>query len=374
MADLGLGMLVFVAVGTAVSANLGGTAVTPPLAAYAFGGFLGALMLVRRRRPTATLLLTAAALIAYYMLDLPPVGLAVPVAAALYSAAEQGRLSWAIGTACGLLAVSTVVRLRQGDDPSFVLGYEFASASVLMAAVIALGDSVRARRGWRAELVKQARAAELEREREATIRTEQERLRIARDLHDVLAHTVSVISLHSDVARESLRDDPATAERSLAAVREVCSDMVRDLRATVGALRASDGGEPAPGLARLDALTSTAEAAGLTVRVQAVGTSSPLPAITDATAYRIVQEALSNVLRHAEAESVDIVLGYRPEVLLLQIRDDGRGATGESSGSRGWGINGMQERLKLLGGSLRTESPPDGGFLVEARIPREESA
>lgn len=114
-------------------------------------------MLVRRRWPVATLLVTVAVLIGYYALSFPPIGLAVPVAAALYSAAEQGRQRWAIGTAGALLVMSTLVRVAEGDDPGYVLGYEFAASAGLMGAVIALGDGVRARRGWRAELDRRAR-------------------------------------------------------------------------------------------------------------------------------------------------------------------------------------------------------------------------
>src|SRR5262245_34839567 len=161
-------------------------------------------MIGRRRWPVGVLLVTAAGLLVYYMLGYPPVGLAVPVAAALYSAAEAGRLRWAIGTAAGLVAVSTFFRIREGDDLAYLLGYEFAVTATLMAAVIALGEAVRSRRGWQAELRRQARAADLEREQETAHRVEQERLRIARDLHDVLAHTISIVSLHSDVAREAL--------------------------------------------------------------------------------------------------------------------------------------------------------------------------
>ncbi|HEX2132191.1 MAG TPA: sensor histidine kinase [Actinophytocola sp.] len=361
--DTGLAMLVLVVVGTAITANVG-TDGDPGLAAYAFGALLGGLMLVRRRWPVATLVITAAALLAYYMFGFPPVGLAVPVAAALYSAAEQGRVRWAAGTAVVLLVVSTAVRAGEGDDLAYLLGLELATSAGLMAAVIALGDSVRSRRGWRAELAKQTEVARLEREREAARRVEQERVRIARDLHDLLGHTVSVISLHTDVAREALRDDPEAAERSLTAARAACSDVVRELRATLRALRGADGA-PVPGLADLDDLAGPVRAAGLDVRVRTTGRPAALSSVADATAYRVVQEALSNVLRHADAGRVTIDVDYREDEVLLTVGDDGRG--GEAAA--GWGITGMRERLALLGGSLRTTSPPEGGFVVEAHVP-----
>lgn len=363
-------MLVLVAVGTAIAANVGSPG-SPGAGAYTFGALFGGLMMVRRRWPVATLLFAAAALLAYYMLSYPPIGLAVPVAAALFSAAEHGRLYWAIGTAAGLLVVSTGVRLGQGDNLGFVLGLEVPTSTALMAAVIALGDSIRSRRGWRAELAKQARAAELDREREAAARVEQERLRIARDLHDLMAHTVSVISLHTDVAREALADDPATAERSLAAARAACREVGQELRATLHALRRPGSCEeaPAPGLDRLDTLVDTVTAAGLDVRVGTGGIPATLPAIADTTAYRVIQEALSNVLRHAGASSVLIELVYSEDIVMIRVSDDGRGGEVGDRGSAGWGIVGMRERLALLGGSLDMRPRPGEGFVVEAHIP-----
>lgn len=371
-------MVVLIVVGTAITANVGTDTAQPGVAAYSFGALLAMLMFVRRRWPVATLVVTAVALLGYYTLSFPPVGLAVPVAAALYSAAEQGRVRWAVGTAGALLAISTVVRIAEGDDPGYVLGFEVVTSVLLMAAVIALGDGIRSRRGWRAELAKQARAAVLEREQEAARRVEQERLRIARDLHDLLAHTVSVISLHTDVAREALYDDPDTAARSLTAARTACSGVVRELRATLGALRSTDDADrvPVPGLGQLDALVGSATAAGLEVGLRTTGPPSPLPVVSDVTAYRVVQESLSNVMRHADARTVLIDLDYGDGALLLRIRDDGRGADPHRppDTAGGWGIMGMRERLALLGGSLRTTSRRGGGFVVEARIPLAEAA
>lgn len=388
--DMALGMVVLVVVGTTITANVGGAGGHPGPEAYVFGVGLGALMLVRRRWPVGVLITTAIALLVYYWLGYPPIGLAVPMAAALYSAAELGRTRWAIGVASALLGMSTFVRLRQGDDPSFVLGFELVSTVAMMAAVIALGDSIRSRRGWRAELGKQARAARQEREREAARRVEQERLRIARDLHDLLAHTVSVVSLHADVAREALRDDPDTAERSLTAVRGACGEVVRELRATLRMLRDDGDGQapselaPVPGLDQLDTLIDSATAAGLDVHRSTSGTPVALPAIADTTAYRIVQESLSNVVRHAGASNVWVRLHYTGPELTIRVRDDGSGAgtnqdsgapgpgVSNGTGSTGWGIVGMRERLALLGGRLDVTAEPGRGFLVEAHIPIEE--
>ena len=211
--DVALAALVVVVTGVAVVADLDDNAgAAGPLAYVLVVGF-GALVLGRRRWPVAVLLASAALLLGYYALGNPSIGLAVPLAVALYSAAEQGRVRWAIGTAMALLVISIAVRAREGDDLALLFGYELASQGGLMLAMVALGDAVRARRRWRAELRRQAASAQAEREREAAARVEQERLRIARELHDVLAHTLSVVTLHGHVAHEALADRAARRAR-----------------------------------------------------------------------------------------------------------------------------------------------------------------
>ncbi|NKY59299.1 sensor histidine kinase [Nocardia flavorosea] len=374
LVDIVLAMAVLVAVGAAISADVGGPGAVP-VPAYLFGVLFSALILARRRRPVAVLVVSAIALVGYYMLGYPPIGLALPLAAALFSAAECGRLYWAAVTATALLFLSTAVRLHHGDDPGFVLGIELPASAALMAAVIALGDSIRSRRGWRAELVKQAAAAAAEREQEARRRIAQERVRIARDLHDLLAHTVSVIGLHTDVAREALRTDPATAENSLAAVRAACRTAGRELRATLDALRepGNDPGRPlSPASARLTELVAATGSTGLTVELQGAESADRLPAVAGDTIFRLVQESLSNVLRHAAARHATIELRQERESILVRVTDDGRGGTGRPG--TGWGIIGMRERIALLGGTLRAEPIHGVGFVVEARLPVRDSA
>ncbi|MFD0558080.1 signal transduction histidine kinase [Stackebrandtia endophytica] len=364
-----LAALVLLGVSAAIVADVNDDSAGPSMAAYAFAALMAVLVFARRRYPVAMLLVSAAVLLVYYTQDYPAIGLAVPMAIALYSAAERGRLWIAVVVSASLLVISTVFRIAEGDDIAYLLGVELSGTAGLMTAVIALGDSVRSRRGWRAELANQARIAELERERETDRRIEQERLRIARDLHDLLGHTMSIISLHTDVARESLRDDPVAAERSLIAARTATDEVVTELRATLRALRSPED-SPLPGLDRLDNLVETARSAGLVVHVSREGEPVPLPAVADAAAYRVVQEAISNVLRHAFAETVDIALEYHRGQVCIRVRDDGIGS--DSEPTTGWGIVGMRERLALLGGRLRTES--DHGFTVEAWIPLDETS
>lgn len=366
--DVVLAAVTIVLVGVAVSADLGDGAGPGPVA-YGFAVGLGGLMLVRRRFPVGVLVTTAAGLLVYYRLGQPPIGLAVPVVAALFSAAEQGRTRWASAVAAALVVVSTAVRTAQGDDPGLVLAYELPSAAALMAASIACGAAVRARREWHAERRRREIAARWEREREATDRVERERLRIARDLHDLLAHTTSVIALHADVAREALRDDPDAAERSLATVRAACSSVTRELRATVGALRdpAESGGPPTAALReRLAGLVDETRNAGLDVAVDTGDGLDALPAVTATTAFHVVQEALTNVLRHSSSSRVELTVVAGPEEVTIRVSDNGGDAAEADPG--GWGLIGMRERVELTGGRL-SAAPGPRGFVVEATLP-----
>jgi signal transduction histidine kinase len=318
-------------------------------------------------------------LFAYYALGYPAIGLAVPVAAALYSAAEQGRVPAAVGVSAILLIVSTYFRLVEGQSVAFLLGYELVSSVTLMAAAIALGDSTRARRELRAEQEQTAQLIAQEHAHRAEQRVQTERVRIARDLHDVIGHSISVISLHANVAREAIGNNDEGARQALAHIQAASAATMRELRATVKLLRSPAGAEdrsPAS-LANLGLLVENATAGGLHVAVQTDGDLQGLPATVDAAAYRIVQEALTNVLRHAAAAQVCITIENDGQSLRLRIADDGRAAQGAFK--PGSGMAGMSERARLLGGTLTAGPLPagplsagaraGGGFAVVARLP-----
>jgi signal transduction histidine kinase len=360
--DAGLGIATAAVVGVAVTANVRGEG-TPPVA-YLFAAGFGALMLVRRPYPVLALVATGIGLLGYYALGLPPIGLALPVSAALYSAAEAGRLRWAVGAAAALVAVSSVARSLGGEDPGYLYGYELPTTGAVMAAAILFGDLVRTRRLWRQEVA--VRLA-----READRRIQHERVALARDLHDVLAHTISVVTLHADVAAEALDDgDMAAARTAVGRVRDASAGAARELRGTLAALRADPASaEVAPPmgvLARLGELTADAP-----VAVAVEGDVRPLPQVVDATAYRIVQEALTNARRHAAGRAVYLTVSYRPTELGLRIVNEG--ASGSATGG-GHGLRGMRERVALLGGSLHAGAVPDGRFVVEATLPVEPGA
>lgn len=378
--DALLGFAVLDVVAFAIAADVGGGR-TDPWLAYPIAVVLGLLVLGRRRFPVGVLVATALVICAYYTLDLPPIGLALPLSVALYSAAVAGRLWWSVGVAAALVVASTYFRLAEGDDAGYVLGYELATTVALMAAAIALGHGAFARR----QRDEQRRHADALREQtlelEAADRLARDREAVARDLHDVVGHHLAVVSLHANVAREALddavstRDDVAlaTARAELDQVRASTTAALTDLRATVRALRGA--GAPA-GVAdqaridRLDDLARTARAAGLDVTLDVdlpAGTADGSAA--GAAVYRVVQEGLTNVLRHASASSARVRVALDPpgDALAVEVRDDGRAAAGPPGD--GFGLRGLRERVAVLGGTVTTDVPDGGGFRLRARVP-----
>jgi len=338
--------------------------------AYALILALGAPMLVRRQRPVLALMATVGVLVVYYALGYSAVGIAVPLAPALFSVAETGR--WRLGALAGtlLLAAATLWRLYDENEDRVIVGYDLATTFAVMAAVIAWGDAVRSRREWQRELARRMAAAEVDREREADRRVADERLRIARDVHDVVGHTVAVISIQADVAREALYDDLPAARGAIDTIRRTSRQALSDLRAVVGLLRGergeADSTQPSPGLAQLAQLVDATCTEQLRAVLRVEGEPFPLPSAVDTTAHRVVQEALTNVIRHADATAVDVLVRYGDGSVELEISDDGRGAVGAPDG---FGLHGMQQRVHLLGGDLTAANRHQGGFAVRAVLP-----
>jgi signal transduction histidine kinase len=218
----------------------------------------------------------------------------------------------------------------------------------------------------------QQRAIEAERSRdEAAMRQAiEERLRIARELHDSLTHSISVIRVQAGVAVHLARKRGEEVPGALQAIEEASSDASRELRATLSVLREQDG---RLGLEQLPGLVSRASSAGLTVTVTVTGTECQLPADVDWAAYRIVQEALTNVTRHSGQGSACVQVSYEPAVLTVRVDDDGNGTHGQPV-APGMGITGMRERATALGGQLQAGPRPGGGFRVLAELPLQESA
>lgn len=328
--------------------------------AYLFAAGFGGLVLLRRTAPRTVLVVTVLAVFVYYALGFAPIGMALPAVAALYSAAEMRHTGWAVGAGATLVAVSTYFRMTGDDTQDQLTPYDLVTNVALVAAAIALGAAVRLTRQVR---LHEARAAEQ--------RLQEERLRIARDLHDVVGHNLSVIALHSGVAAEAVGRDDDAARGALEHVREATSGTLRELRSTVRVLRgpvghSADAGAPT-GLAGIDALARPARAAGLEVEVDLDVPPGLLDGAIDATAYRVLQESLTNVLRHAGATRVTVSARASDGRLLLQVSDDGRGAGPDLV--PGSGLSGMRERVAVLGGGLTAGDAADGGFRVTADLP-----
>ena len=255
------------------------------------------------------------------------------------------RMVVAVPTFALALAVVTLIQLDPGIG-------EWLSTPLAVIAPIAVGRVVRHER------------AQAER-----IAVAEERARIARELHDVVAHGVSVIAVQADAAEAALEHDPARAGEPLRTIRGSAQEALGEMRRMLGVLREGDEGfehGPQPGLAQLPALLEHARAAGVPVELRVEGDPRPLGASLDLTAYRIVQEALTNVRKHAAGAPATVTLGWAPTVLLLEVRDGGPGPNG---GPGGHGLVGMRERVRIHGGRLHTGAAPAGGFEVVAELP-----
>jgi len=225
------------------------------------------------------------------------------------------------------------------------------------------------------EVEQRAEEAERTRDEAAQRMAMEERLRIARELHDSLTHSISVIQVQSGVAVHLARKRGEDVPPALLAIQEAGADAARELRATLGVLRREEDGDGS-GLCQLDGLVARARTAGLPVTVTVTGAERPLPPEVDQAAYRIVQEALTNVSRHAGPASASVHLHYTPGTLSVQVDDDGKGpdiSTGTSTGTRpsgpGLGLVGMRERASALGGRLQAGPQDGGGFQVRAELP-----
>ena len=221
------------------------------------------------------------------------------------------------------------------------------------------------------EVEQRAEEAERTRDEAAQRMAMEERLRIARELHDSLTHSISVIQVQSGVAVHLARKRGEDVPPALLAIQEAGTDAARELRATLGVLRSEEDSDGS-GLSQLDSLVARARTAGLPVTVTVTGAERPLPPDVDQAAYRIVQEALTNVSRHAGAASASVHLHYTPDTLSVQVDDDGTGAV-TSNGTRpsgpGLGLVGMRERVSALGGRLQAGRQDGGGFQVRAELP-----
>jgi signal transduction histidine kinase len=326
---------------------------SPDVLAYLLGIAVGALLPLHRRWPMGVLVGSVGVLWIYFSLGYPAFSPAVPLAVAAYFAAAAGQLVPAAALVGGVVLFGGGWQTINDDsDALSVLGRQAIADAALLAAVLLLGEAVRNRRAWANEVAER--------------RVEEERLRIARELHDVMAHTIAGINVQAGVAADVLHDSPEQAKAALRTIREQSRETMAELKGAVGLLReAGPPRAPAPGLAGLGALVRMASGAGVEVDVAVDGARRPLPGAVDLTAYRIVQESLTNVVRHANASAATVRVRYEPDAVELLVSDDGRGGNGRS----GYGLVGMRERTAAVGGTLIAGPGPEGGFRVRARLP-----
>jgi signal transduction histidine kinase len=373
-------------------------AVALPVAAFVVDGeadpsarpfdVLGALLVVvaggalafHRRAPLAVLAVTTSALAVYGLRDYAggPVYFSWIIAIFAVSLALGPTRAWApvlVSTAVIVLTAFVLgehtagQRLVEGRDPSGVLAVMAASWA---GGALLLGGSVRGRRAERAAL-----------EEEARRRVVDERLRIARDLHDSVAHSMASISVQAGVGAHVLDERPEDARAALLAIRAASGSALAELRATLGMLRSGDAPPrtPAATLDELPSLVESSLAAGLPVDVVVDGEARPLPPAVDTAAFRIVQESLTNVIRHAGAGRATVAVRHGDGDVQIEVTDDGRGAGngsgsgsgsgsgGSADGASGHGLAGMRERVALLGGELSAGNRSSGGYRVWARFP-----
>lgn len=362
MIDVALAVAVFAALAVGIWANAGGQR-EPDLLAYGWAVGLGGLMFARRHYPRIVLVVTILGAIAYFAAGYPAIPLSLLVAAPLFSAAERRHEWFAVGGALGYVLVSIVARLAEGDNPAFVLGYELVSHLALMGGAILLGVMVRLRREAvdardRIEAL-QAR----ERELHAEQRIREERIAIAKELHDSIGHSLTLVSIHANVADATLGVDEAKAREALANVKRAASGSLRELRSTVGLLR-SDGSPSARASAdQLERLLDAARTAGMATTLD--WRMDDAPDYLETAAYRIAQEAVANAVRHARGTRLDVSAVLADEEVRVRVVNDGAIAT---PGPPGAGIAGMRERAEALGGRLTAERQGDE-FVVAATIP-----
>jgi signal transduction histidine kinase len=326
----------------------------------------------RRRFPGPVLATSVASGLAVAALGVPPVVLGpAAILVAVYSVAAYGdRWVSLAGLAAAELGAAAV-QLTPGRFQALTV----VSNGLAIGAAWLLGHFVGVRRNHIARL---ERTAELERARAELARRAvvEERLRLARELHDVVAHAISVIAVQSGVGAHVAGTQPEEAAKALAAIEATSRAALTELRRLLGVLRQEGEPQgslaPVPGLADLDALLAEVGKAGLAVRLRVEGTPSPLPAGVDLSAYRIVQEALTNVVKHAGPARAQVVVGYRDQEVTVEVSDDGRGVTASTDDGEariGHGLIGMRERVAAFGGDLEAGPRPGGGFRVAARLP-----
>jgi signal transduction histidine kinase len=372
LTDAGVGVGVAVLVLAASQTGVGPPWISSPrpLDAVAAGlaGVVAGALALRRRYPIPVLVVLNAVVLAWAAGQYPGRVIMLAPLIACYTLAALRGWRWGLaGVVVTALSALVATRVAFGAaEPAGISGI-----AVWMAAT-AVGYYRVLLVATRAQLAREAQT----REEQARRRAVEERLRIARELHDVLGHTMATISVQAGVGIHLLQQRPAQAVEALTTIKQISDQGLTDVKAILGVLRAdSDPDQPRTprgGLDQLDALLDPVRTAGVQSQLTVHGSARPLPAAVDLAAYRIIQEALTNVLRHAGARTVQLDLRYEPSRVVIRILDDGTGASpghAGTNGQDGQGISGMRERALALSGQLTAGPHPDGGFQVWCTLP-----
>ena len=378
LADAGVGVGVAVLVLVAGAAGVGPQWIGSPrpLDAVAVGlvGVVAGALALRRRYPVAVLVVLNAVALAWAAAQYPGRLIMLAPLIACYTLAARRGWRWGLAGAV-VTAVSALVAIRVAfgaAEPAGIAGIAVWMVATAAAAGTAVGYYRALLMSTRAQLAREAQT----REEQARRRAVEERLRIARELHDVFGHTMATISVQAGVGIHLLQTRPAQAVEALTTIKQISDQGLTDVKTILGVLRAdSDPGQPrAPrgGLDQLEALLDPVRAAGVQPQLTVHGSARPLPAAVDLAAYRIIQEALTNVLRHAHARTVQLDLRYEPSQVVIRVLDDGSAASPGQTGGNGQdghGISGMRERALALSGQFAAGPHPDGGFQVRCALP-----
>lgn len=332
--------------------------------------------LLRRRHPLWVFLAICAVCLTQSVLDEGILGANVMVLFALYNVATRFGLAISLPAATvavGCLLVAFAPPLAEYET-KFGIGSNLVLVTV---AAWLLGAVLRVRRAYIGSLTERARQLEQEKESQARIIAAEERARIAREIHDVVSHSLSVVVLMTDGAIAKVHEDPERAERALVTARDTGREAMAEMRRMVGVLRTSDASPPGPqpGIGQLDALIEASETAGLPVTLTVSGTPVRLPDGLDLCVFRIVQEGLTNARRHGGPglTEAEVRIAYEEDGLLVEVTDNGEGPGFRNDHESGHGLVGMRERVALYGGEVRTRGRPGGGFVLTARLPSGET-
>lgn len=375
--DAGLGLLIFVAtVAALVSAHRMGLDEQPPLWTYLTTAIACAALMFRRTHPWPVLVVTSVGylVVQSFSHDVPPLIAAVVTTLVTITLAGQ---RWAAIIAAVVITATALI-IGTIRDAEYWSHPRPVAVAALCALAVALADAVRNRRAYIAAVEERAKRAEESRDEDARRRVGDERLRIARELHDVLAHHIAVINVQASVAGHLLEGQPAQAREALDHVRAAARSVLSEMQAVVTVLRepgeSAAPAEPAPGMDGLDGLIEGYRSVGMTIETVTSGRPTALPATVDLVAYRAVQESLTNVRKHAGNASVVVELDYLPTSFSLTVSNTGTGSGSRNAGMRadstnGFGLMGMRERVGSVGGAVHARPTADGGFVIAATLP-----